>query len=207
MSTKNENKIIYNILNLFHLDNNVKKTKNIPFPINKLKSTISSYTLFLNQSKKYNKSNLIKKSNQQNNVFPNKKKYFHPKKSNEILQNNKEIKDIVNINNNKINNKNIIDSNKKYQVEQNFIDYFINSSNSVQKKRCSNSVQEHRKKIINDIYSKKHHHKEKEINCLKLSSNNTNSTSVNTNYTNNFNVTVSCKVLSMHDKCKSPISL
>ena len=47
-------------------------------------------------------------------------------------------------------------------------------------------MHEQRKKIINNIYSKKHN-KEKEINCLKLSSNNTNSTSLNTNNTNNFN--------------------
>ena len=60
------------------------------------------------------------------------------------------------------------------------------SLNSVKKKRCSNSVHEQRKKVINNIYSKKHN-KEKEINCLKLSSNNTNSTSLNTNNTNNYN--------------------
>ena len=47
-------------------------------------------------------------------------------------------------------------------------------------------MHDQRKKIINDIYSKKHN-KEKEINCLKLSSNNTNSTCVNSNNTNNFN--------------------
>ena len=78
------------------------------------------------------------------------------------------------------------------------IDYFINSSNSIHKKRYSQSVHEQRKKIINDIYSKKHN-KEKEINCLKLSSNNTNSTSINTNNTNNFN--------SKNSKIKNTLSM
>lgn len=178
------------------MENNMKKSKNIPFPMTKLKSSIPSNTLFLNQNKKQknsntnnNNNNQHKKLNKKKNILSNKTKYLNPTKTIELIQNNNDIKAILTKNKNSFNNinRNKNNNNKIYQLEQNTIDYFVNSSNSIKKKRCSSSVHEQRKKIMNDIYSKKHQHKEKEINCLKLSSNNTNSTSINTNNTINFN--------------------
>ena len=69
MNNKTKNKISFNFLNLVHVDSNIKKQKNISFHFGKLKSSISSYTIFLNQSKK--KKNSIK--NKQNNL--NKKMF------------------------------------------------------------------------------------------------------------------------------------
>ena len=213
MKKTNKNKIAFNILNLLHIENNLKKQKNMPYPMTKLKSSISSYALFLNQNKKqknYFKNYQANNLNKKNTISYNKAKQLNSIKSTELIQsnktninknnkskNNKSNKKINNYNNqiNVNNNINIIN-----HLEQNAIDYFINSSNSIHKKRYSNSVHEQRKKIINDIYTKKHNkEKEKEINCLKLSSNNTNSTSLNTNNTNNFN--------SKNNKIKNTLSM
>ena len=198
MNKKNQSKMAFNILNIIRLEKDFKKQKNNQFPISKLKPSISSNTLFLNQKKKYKNSLLNKEPkniNYKNKIYYNKQKYLNSTKSIELIQTNKQFKDKKNIsktkNNNKINNIKPNNNNNNNiniinQLEQNAIDYFVNSSNSIHKKRYCHSVHEQRKKIINDIYSKKHN-KEKEINCLKLSSNNTNSTSINTNNTNNFN--------------------
>ena len=195
MNKNHKNKISFNILKYIRLDNNLKKKNNIKIPMAKLKPSISSYTLFLNQQRKH-KNIIINKDhksiNNKNKVFFNKPKNLNSTKSTELIQANKQFKEKKNISNNKnqnqINNNNLNNNNIKIinHLEQNPIDYFVNSSNSLQKQKYSKSVHEQRKKIINDIYSKKHN-KEKEINCLKLSSNNTNSTSINTNNTNNFN--------------------
>ena len=186
---KNQSKMEFNILNIIRLENNFKKQKNNQFQISKLKPSISSYTLFLNQKKKYKNSLLNKQPKNikhKNKIYYNKQKYVN---STELIQTNKNI--FKTKNNNKINNINLNNNNNNNiniinQLEQNAIDYFVNSSHSVHKKRYCHSVYEQRKKVFNDLYSKKHN-KEKEINCLKLSSNNTNSTSINTNNTNNFN--------------------
>ena len=211
MNKTNKNKIAFNILNLLHIEKNSKKQKNIPFPMAKLKSSISSYALFLNQNKKqknYFKNYQANNLNKKNTISYNKAKQLKSIKSTDLIQSNKTNSDKHNksknnnnnrkINNNNQNNVNNNNINIINHLEQNAIDYFINSSNSIHKKRCSNSVHEQRKKIINDIYSKKHN-KEKEINCLKLSSNNTNSTSINTNNTNNFN--------SKNNKIKNTLSM
>ena len=210
MSKTNKNKLAFNILNLLQIENNCKKKKKIPFPMTKLKSSISSYALFLNQNKKqknYFKNYQANNLNKKNTISYNKAKQLKSTKSTDLIQSNKTNIDKNNkpkINNNKINNNNNnqINVNNNINIinhlEQNAIDYFINSSNSIHKKRYSHSVHEQRKKIINDIYSKKHN-KEKEINCLKLSSNNTNSTSINTNNTNNFN--------SKNNKIKNTLSM
>ena len=193
MKKKHQSKIAINILNMIRLENNLKKQKDRKFPKSKLKPSISSYTLFLNQKKKYKNSMLNKEP--KNRISYNKQKQINSTKSTELIKENKQNKEKKNISknknkNNKINNINFNNNNNNINIinhlEQNTIDYFVNSTKSVNKKRYSHSVHEQRKKIINDIYSKKHN-KEKEINCLKLSSNNTNSTSINTNNTNNFN--------------------
>jgi hypothetical protein len=89
MSKKNQNKIAYNILNLLHIENNTKKTKNIPFPMTKLKSSISSYTLFLNQNKKPKNSNTNNNNHQKNlnkkNILSNKTKYLNSTKTTEFM--------------------------------------------------------------------------------------------------------------------------
>ena len=210
MNKTNKNKLAFNVLNLLQIENNFKNQKKIPFPMTKLKSSISSYALFLNQNKKqknYFKNYQANNLNKKNTISYNKAKQLKSTKSTDLIQSNKTNIDKNNkpkINNNKINNNtnNQINVNNNINIinhlEQNAIDYFINSSNSIHKKRYSHSVHEQRKKIINDIYSKKHN-KEKEINCLKLSSNNTNSTSINTNNTNNFN--------SKNNKIKNTLSM
>ena len=76
MSKKNHNKIAYNILNLLHMENNMKKSKNIPFPMTKLKSSIPSNTLFLNQNKKQKNSNTNNNNNNQHKKLNKKKKYI-----------------------------------------------------------------------------------------------------------------------------------
>ena len=196
MKKKHQSNIALNILNLIRLEDSLKKQKDIKLPISKLKPSISSYTLFLNQKKKYKNTILNKESkniNNKNKISYNKPKHINFTKSTELIQNNNQNKEKRNIskknNNNKINNINFNNNiNIINHLEKNAIDYFVNSSKSVHKKRYSHSVHEQRKKVINDVYSKKHiKEKEKEINCLKLSSNNTNSTSINTNNTNNFN--------------------
>ena len=208
-TNNNKNKITFNILNLLHLENNLKKLKNIPFPMNKLKSSISSYALFLNQNKRqknFFKNHQTNNLNKKNTKSYNKSKQLKSTKATDLIASNKANNDKMNKsknkNNKKLNNKNQIKANNNINIinhmEQNAIDYFINSSNSIHKKRYSHSVHEQRKKIINDMYSKKHN-KEKEINCLKLSSNNTNSTSINTNNTNNFN--------SKNSKIKNTLSM
>ena len=192
MNKKNKNIIVNNILNLVHLESNIKKQKNISFPFGQLKSSISSYAIFLNKNKKQKNSNKIKNNNKKNAISYNNSKKINSIKSTEILlsnivNNNPKNKNIINNINNNINQKYFNNNfNQINQLEQNAIDYFINPQKIIHKQRNSHSVQEQRKKIINDLYSKKHN-KEKEINCLKLSSNNTNSTSINTNNTNNFN--------------------
>jgi len=208
MNKTNKNKLAINILNLLQIENNFKMQKNIPFPMTKLKSSISSYTLFLNQNKKqknYFKNYQANNLNKRNMISYNKAKQLKSTKSTDLIQSNKTNIDKNNKSKNKnykINNNNQINVNNNINIinhlEQNAIDYFINSSNSIHKKRYSHSVHEQRKKIVNEIYSKKHN-KEKEINCLKLSSNNTNSTSINTNNTNNFN--------SKNNKIKNTLSM
>ena len=204
---KQKNKTAFNILNLLHLEKNIKKQKNILFPMGKLKSSITSYTLFLNKRQKNSTKNLPPNNlNKKNTISYNKTKNLNSIKSIDLIQSNKitneKNKNKNKLCDNKLKNINPINLNNNINLinhlEQNAIDYFINSSNSIHKKRYSQSVHEQRKKIINDIYSKKHN-KEKEINCLKLSSNNTNSTSINTNNTNNFN--------SKNSKIKNTLSM
>ena len=204
---KQKNKTAFNILNLLHLEKNIKKQKNILFPMGKLKSSITSYTLFLNKRQKNLTKNLPPNNlNKKNTISYNKTKNLNSIKSIDLIQSNKitneKNKNKNKLCDNKLKNINPINLNNNINLinhlEQNAIDYFINSSNSIHKKRYSQSVHEQRKKIINDIYSKKHN-KEKEINCLKLSSNNTNSTSINTNNTNNFN--------SKNSKIKNTLSM
>lgn len=205
---KQKNKTAFNILHLLHLEKNIKKQKNILFPLGQLKSSLKSYTLFLNQNKRqknhakyFPPNNLNKK-----NTISYKAKNLNSFKSTDLIPSNKvtyeKNKNKRKNNNNKLKNINPINLNNNMNLinhlEQNAIDYFINSSNSMHKKRYSHSVHEQRKNVINDIYSKKHN-KEKEINCLKLSSNNTNSTSINTNNTNNFN--------SKNNKIKNTLSV
>ena len=57
MNKKNQTKLALNILNLFHLENNLKKKnkKPIPIPLNKIKSSISTSLLFLNNNNIKNK--------------------------------------------------------------------------------------------------------------------------------------------------------
>ena len=204
---KQKNKTAFNILNLLHLEKNIKKQKNILFPMGKLKSPITSYTLFLNKRQKNLTKNLPPNNlNKKNTISYNKTKNLNSIKSIDLIQSNKitneKNKNKNKLCDNKLKNINPINLNNNINLinhlEQNAMDYFINSSNSIHKKRYSQSVHEQRKKIINDIYSKKHN-KEKEINCLKLSSNNTNSTSINTNNTNNFN--------SKNSKIKNTLSM
>ena len=204
---KQKNKTAFNILNLLHLEKNIKKQKNILFPMGKLKSSITSYTLFLNKRQKNSTKNLPPNNlNKKNTISYNKTKNLNSIKSIDLIQSNKitneKNKNKNKLCDNKLKNINPINLNNNINLinhlEQNAMDYFINSSNSIHKKRYSQSVHEQRKKIINDIYSKKHN-KEKEINCLKLSSNNTNSTSINTNNTNNFN--------SKNSKIKNTLSM
>ena len=204
---KQKNKKAFNILNLLHLEKNIKKQKNILFPMGKLKSSITSYTLFLNKRQKNSTKNLPPNNlNKKNTISYNKTKNLNSIKSIDLIQSNKitneKNKNKNKLCDNKLKNINPINLNNNINLinhlEQNAMDYFINSSNSIHKKRYSQSVHEQRKKIINDIYSKKHN-KEKEINCLKLSSNNTNSTSINTNNTNNFN--------SKNSKIKNTLSM
>ena len=187
MKVKNRNKAAFNILNLIHSEKSIKNQNNISFPMEmgKLKSSLKSYTLFLNQKnpiknlppKNSNKKNIIS-NNKSKNINLNSMRFTDIIKSNKVTSK----KNKSNSNNNKIKNINPInlDNNMK-----------LNSSNSINKKRNSHSVHEQRKKEINDIYSRKQNkedkEKEKEINCLKLSSNNTGSTSINTRNTNNFN--------------------
>ena len=205
---KQKNKTAFNILNMLHLGKNIKNQKDILFPLGHMKSSLKSYILFLNQNKKQKNSinyfppnNLNKK-----NTISYKAKNLNSFKSTDLIQSNKvtceKNKNKSKNNNNRLKNINPINLNNNMNLinhlEQNAIDYFINSSNSMHKKRYSHSVHEQRKKVINDIYSKKHN-KEKEINCLKLSSNNTNSTSINTNNTNNFN--------SKNNKIKNTLSV
>ena len=195
MSKKNQNKLAINILNLLRLENNFKKHKNIPIPLNKFKSSFSSSNLFLYHNKNQkntNKNNQTKNLISKNFILNNKTNHIHSNKSIDIFKPKKDIskgnnvkkKSRQNNNFNKININNNPNINTK--IGQNTIDHFVNQSNSIKKKRYSSSVHKQRKKIMNDIYTK-NHNKEKEINCLKLSSNNTNSTCINTNYTNNFN--------------------
>ena len=195
MNKKNQNKIAFNILNLLRLEKSYKNRKGIPFPISKFKPSFSSSILYLNNTKKQkntNKNIQTKNSNNKNTISFNKPKQITSNKTSDLIQSNKVISKQNNDKNNNLKNKNINQINISNNLNiishlgQNAIDYFVYSSNSLQKKRCSNSVHDQRKKVINDIYSKKHN-KEKEINCLKLSSNNTNSTCVNSNNTNNFN--------------------
>ena len=177
----------FNILNFLNLEHKLKKPRKIPLPLAKTKSPISSNVLLFNQNKKEKNSNkmILQKNSNNKNVLLSNKKNLNLSKCTELIQSKKSNIEKKNMdkNNNKINYNNI---NIINNLENNAIEYFINSSNSIHKKRYSNSVHEQRKKVINNIYSKKHN-KEKEINCLKLSSNNTNSTSINTNNTNNFN--------------------
>ena len=189
MKVKNRNKAAFNILNLIHLEKSIKNQNNISFPMGmgKLKSSLKSYALFLNQKnpiknlppKNSNKKNIITK-NKTKNLNLNSMKFTDLIKSNKVISKKNMNKSN---NNNKI--KNINQINPKYNMK-------LNSSNSIHKKRKSHSVHEQRKKEINDIYSKKQikedkENKEKEINCLKLSSNNTGSTSINSSNTKNFN--------------------
>ena len=180
---KNKKKNNFNLFTLLYLEKKHQKRKNIPYPMSKLKSSILLNDLVFTQNKKDKKLNLI--NPQQNSNINKNKKINFPKFSEQF-----QLKNFIYEKRNSSKNKNINKLNNNINIKNNFesnaIEYFINSSNSIQKKRYSHSVHEQRKKVINDIYSKKHN-KEKEINFLKLSSNNTNSTSLNTNNTNNFN--------------------
>jgi len=194
MNKKNQNKIALNILSLLRLEKNYKNKKGIPFPLSKFKPSFSSSILYLNNNKKPKntiKNTKTKNSNTKNTISYNKPKILTSNKTSDLIQTNKVIS-------NQNNDKNILKNKKINPINignnlsiishlgQIAIDHFVYSSNSLQKKRYSNSVHDQRKKVLNDLYTKKYN-KEKEINCLKLSSNNTNSTCVNSNNTNNFN--------------------
>ena len=194
MNKKNQNKIAFNILSLLRLEKNYKNKKGIPFPLSKFKPSFSSSILYLNNNKKPKntiKNIQIKNSNNKNTISYNKPKHLSSNKTSDLIQTNKIISNQNNdkniLKNKKINPINICNNlNIISHLGPIAIDHFVYSSNSLQKKRYSNSVHDQRKKVLNDLYTKKYN-KEKEINCLKLSSNNTNSTCVNSNNTNNFN--------------------
>ena len=96
MNKKNQSKMAFNILNIIRLEKDFKKQKNNQFPISKLKPSISSYTLFLNQKKKYKNSLLNKEPkniNYKNKIYYNKQKYLNSTKSIELIQTNKQFKD------------------------------------------------------------------------------------------------------------------
>lgn len=193
MNKKNINKLSLNILNLLRLESNLKKKNTIPIPINKIKSSISSSLLFLNQRNINNQIHRPKNLNNKNILHTNKTKNIYTTKFNDLIQskkfipkNNKKIsstKKKPKKNISKINNINQININNNINIinhlESNPFDYIINSSNSLKKKRSSYSVKEKRKNNCD---------KEKDINCFKINSNNnTNSTSINTNNTNKNN--------------------
>ena len=195
MNKKNINKLSLNILNLLHLETNLKKKNTIPIPLNKIKSSISSSLLFLNQRNNNNQIHRPKNLNNKNILHTNKTKNVYSTKFNELIQSKKFIpksnkkisstKKIPKKNISKINNINQININNNINIinhlEPNPFDYLINSSNSLKKKRSSYSVKEKRKNNFD---------KEKEINCFKINSNNnTNSTSTNTN-----NINKKCKI-------------
>ena len=87
---KQKNKTAFNILNLLHLEKNIKKQKNILFPMGKLKSSITSYTLFLNKRQKNLTKNLPPNNlNKKNTISYNKTKNLNSIKSIDLIQSNK----------------------------------------------------------------------------------------------------------------------
>ena len=194
MNKKNINKLSLNILNLLHLETNLKKKNTIPIPLNTIKSSISSSLLFLNQRNNNNQIHRPKNLNNKNILHTNKTKNVYSTKFNELIQSKKFIpksnkkisstKKIPKKSVSKINNINQININNNINIinhlEPNPFDYLINSSNSLKKKRSSYSVKEKRKNNFD---------KEKEINCFKINSNNNTITSINTN-----NINKKCKI-------------
>ena len=181
MNKNNQTELSLNILKLFHLDKNLKKKNAIPFPINKIKSSISSM-LFIKEKNSKNKNHRLQNLNNKKVFHTNKTKNLYSKKYNDLIKSNKykpksnkknfSSKKKTKNNVNKINNINKININNNINIinhlESNPYDYLINSPNSVKKKGNSYSVKDQKK--------------EKEINCLKFNSNiNTNSISVNAN--------------------------
>jgi len=171
-----------NLMKLLKIENTSKKRTNIPLKLSKIKSSYTLSALFLNQMENFqrrNKNYLKKILNNKKTISYSKSRQINDIQISDIYKANKTIYKLYG------NNPNL-NSNKNTKVDsQNVFQYFKNI-NLENKKKPSNSVKEQRKKIRTEMNSKKHT-KDKDINCLKLSSSNTNSTSINTNNTNNFN--------------------